>query len=152
MSFAPVILINFLATLKRCTVLAIPLMCLSAPALAQNVEVYLAYAENERTPVFFPNPWRGSPNTTFLGYPGPAWDTGAILVGNIGTAPVTLNQGASVTGFANGARFQLWDALITAQGITIQPGAQVILAQTAATDASGQFSSNTCTRGSSGAL
>ena len=67
------------------------------------VSIYVAYAENERSPVYFPDPWLGSPKTTFLGYPGPAWDTGAILILNTGSSNVVLSQVAKVDGFADGS-------------------------------------------------
>ena len=130
-AIAPCVLITTLD--KKRVVVALFLFCFCVPVLAQNIEVYVAYADNTTTPVFFPNPWNGSPNTTFLGgYAGPGWNTGAILVRNIGTSAVTLNDGTSVTGFANGATFELWDGSING-GVTIPPGGQVILAQTAAT-------------------
>jgi hypothetical protein len=62
----------------------------SVQALA-GVSVYVSYAENERTPTYFPDPWLGSPKTTFLGYPGPSWDTGGILILNTGTTNVVLS-------------------------------------------------------------
>ncbi len=63
-----------------------------------GVAIYVAYAENERTPVYFPDPWMGSPKTTFLGYPGPSWDTGAVLLHNTGTTNVVLWQLVSIVG------------------------------------------------------
>jgi hypothetical protein len=125
---------NFIATwTKKRVVFPLFLMCSCAPVLAQNIEVYVAYADNTTNPAFFPNPWNGSPNTTFLGgYAGPGWNTGAILLRNIGTSGVTLNKGTNVNGFGNGATFELWDGSIGG-GFAIPPGGQVILAQTAAT-------------------
>ena len=116
------------------------------------VSIYVAYAENERSPVYFPDPWLGSPKTTFLGYPGPAWDTGAILILNTGTTNVVLSQGAKVDGFADGSSYQLWDSLIGTAGLTIAPGQQVILAQTGAlatTNPNPPYSPNPCVRSAS---
>jgi hypothetical protein len=126
---------------------------------ASNVEVYVAYADNEHllglTP-FLPNPWYGSPNTTFLGYPTSppspgtllAWDTGAIMIRNTGTRDVVLGQLATVNGFNDPNKvFTLWDSTqlksnlndgllgangIGPNGIIIPPGQQLILAQTGA--------------------
>jgi hypothetical protein len=98
--------------------------------------VYVSYAENERNPTFFPNPWYGSPNTEFLGYPGPAYDSGGILIVNTGTTDVVLGQGAKVDGFHNGTIYQLWDTLIPPQGVTIHPAGKLILAQTEADNSS----------------
>jgi hypothetical protein len=118
----------------------------SAVITTPGVQVYVAYAENERPSPFWPNPWLGSPNTQFLGYPGPAYDTGAILIRNSGTSNVTLGPGARVDGFQDGSVYQLWDGLI-GSGVTIAPGQQVILAQTQA-----DSSSASCTRGPASCL
>jgi hypothetical protein len=128
-------------------------VCMPASASAA-VEVYVAYAENERPPMFFPDPWYGSPNTTFLGYPGPAYDTGGILVLNTGPTNVVLSRGATVDGFQNGTTIsrKLWDNLIPPQGLTIVPGKPVILAQTAAqpiNNPTSPYVNAPCTRDSS---
>lgn len=102
------------------------------PPKPAQVQVYVSYAENERSPLFFPNPWYGSPNTQFLGYPGPAYDSGGILIVNVGTTNVVLGRGVTVDGFQDGTVYKLWDSLIPAQGLTIPPSKQVILAQTQA--------------------
>ena len=129
------------------------LLCLFESAqAAAGVAIYVAYAENERTPNYFPDPWLGSPNTTFLGYPGPSWDTGGILIQNTGTTNVVLSQGAKVDGFGDGSSYQLWDTLIGTAGITIAPGQQVILAQTGAlatTSPLPPYSPNPCVRSAS---
>jgi len=57
-----------------------------------------------------PNPWDGSPNTTFLGNTSQATssdpDESAILFANTGTTAVTLNPGVTVT--SGGNVFTLW--------------------------------------------
>ena len=119
--------------LARLIVFILFLVLGSSRAFGQaGVQVYVSYAENERPPLFFPNPWYGSPNVQFLGYPGPAYDSGGILVVNTGTAPVVLGRGVTVDGFQDGHVYKLWDSLIPAQGLKIPPGGQVILAQTQA--------------------
>jgi hypothetical protein len=112
-----------------------------------SVQVYVSYAENERPPIYFPDPWLGSARTIFLGYPGTFWDTGGILIYNTGSANVVLSRGVRIDGFANGAVFQLWDALIPASGVTIPPGYRLILAQTGAQVAGGGFSNQPCIAG-----
>jgi hypothetical protein len=128
------------------------LICTFFQSAHAAVAVYVAYAENERSPVYFPDPWLGSPKTTFLGYPGPSWDTGAVLILNTGTTNVVLSQGAKVDGFADGSSYQLWDGMIPAAGLTIAPGQQVILAQTGAlatTNPNPPYSPNPCVRSAS---
>ncbi|HLK56366.1 MAG TPA: PA14 domain-containing protein [Chthonomonadaceae bacterium] len=102
----------------------------AASALRADVAVFVGFAENESPPLFFPDPWRGSANTLFLGDAGPTYHAGAILLRNNGNAPVLLGPGAYVDGFANGAHFQLWDRMI-GHGILLQPGQNLILTQTA---------------------
>jgi hypothetical protein len=133
-------------------VLRASLALLVAESAHASVSIYVAYAENERTPLYFPDPWLGSPKTTFLGYPGPSWDTGAILILNTGATNVVLSQGAKVSGFGDGSSYQLWDNLIGPSGVTIAPGQQVILAQTGAlatTNPNPPYSPNPCVRSAS---
>jgi hypothetical protein len=111
------------------------------PARAQTnppVSVYVSYAENERLPIYFPNPWQGSSNTIFLGSAGgnigvpnnaPFWDCGAFLLLNTGTSNVVLAPGVYVDNFPYGERYQIWDTLI-GSSVTIRPGQGLILAQT----------------------
>lgn len=125
---------------------------LASEPTTTSFSVYVAYAENERAPTYFPDPWLGSPKTTFLGYPGPAWDTGGILILNTGTTSITLSQGARVDGFADGSAYQLWDGMIPSTGLVIPPGNQVILAQTGAlpsTITSPPYSAAPCVRSAS---
>jgi hypothetical protein len=79
-----------------------------------------------------PDPWLGSPNTTFLGDTTQASssdpDESALLVTNNGLVSVTLNQGFTITSGSN--TFTLWDSLIGPSGLVIQPGANVILSGT----------------------
>jgi hypothetical protein len=80
-----------------------------------------------------PNPWAGSPNTTFLGDLGQATsgdpDESAALITNTGTTAITLNQGFSIT--TGSTVYRLWDSLIGASGLSIAPGGNVILSGTA---------------------
>jgi hypothetical protein len=157
-------------TSRRAT-LGILLCSMSATSHgASSIEVYVAYAENLHPHQFLmPNPWRGSRDTTFLGYstttPAPgtvlAWNTGAILIRNAGTSDVVLGPGAWVDGFTEPTiSFKLWDDThrtggdgllgssgIGAAGIKIHPGKQVILAQTGASERnSSDYSSHPCSR------
>lgn len=97
---------------------------------APLVTVSLAYYDNEHTSPTIPNPWLGSPNTTFFGSDASngIFDTGAILVTNSGPGNTVIGPGLIVDGFANGASFRLWDSQL-AGGLTVQPGARVIFAQ-----------------------
>jgi hypothetical protein len=80
-----------------------------------------------------PNPWYGSPNTSFFGSVPDATssdpDEAAILFTNTGTASVTLAPGVTVT--AGSTSYTLWDSFIGG-GLSILPGTSVILSGTAA--------------------
>ena len=82
---------------------------LPAEVRAASITVYVGYADNLRPNAFFPSPWDGSPNTIFLGSttPGTIFDAGAILIQNTSGSTITVNN-MSVSGFDNGAVFNLW--------------------------------------------
>ena len=97
---------------------------------APLVTVSLAYYDNEHASPTIPNPWQGSPNTTFFGSDASngIFDTGAILVTNFGPGNTVIGPALIVDGFANGASFRLWDSQVGG-GLTVQPGSRVIFAQ-----------------------
>jgi hypothetical protein len=72
-----------------------------------------------------PDPWYGSPNTTFYGNAGQAQsgdpDESGFLIVNTGPSAVTLSQGVTIGGF------QLWDSFIGAGGTVIGSGQNLIL-------------------------
>lgn len=96
-----------------------------------DVAVYVGYYENKTSVQFMPDPYIGGAGTAFLGAQNTQNDTGLILIRNTGATLVTLGKGSFVDGFANSAKFQLWDTLI-GTGVTIKPGYNLILAATAA--------------------
>jgi hypothetical protein len=98
---------------------------------ARVVQVSVAYYDTEHASPTTPNPWLGSPNTTFFGSPdvNGIFDTGAILLANLGPGDALVGQGLKVDGFANNASFRLWDANIGAAGFLLHPGQNVIFAQ-----------------------
>jgi len=107
------------------------LLPVSPLTAAPIVKVSVAYYDTEHTSPSTPNPWLGSPDTTFFGTPdgNGIFDTGAILLTNTGTADSTISPGLQVGGFANGATFQLWNQNITPNGLVLHPGKSVIFAQ-----------------------
>jgi fibronectin type 3 domain-containing protein len=77
-----------------------------------------------------PSPWQGSSNVSFWGGTSDGfYDAGAILLQNIGATATVLSPGVFVDGFANAAKFHLWDSFI-GTGFTIQAGQSVLLTQT----------------------
>ena len=51
----------FLAAMRLWALAVLACLCLSLTPARADVLVYVGYAENERPPLFFPNPWKGSP-------------------------------------------------------------------------------------------
>jgi hypothetical protein len=93
------------------------------------VIISVGYYDTEHASPTTPNPWSGSPNTTFFGFPDAngIWDTGAILLFNQGPGNVIVSPGLKVDGFANGASFQSWDGDI-GSGFNLLSGQRVIFA------------------------
>ena len=85
---------------------------------ATNVNVSVAYADNLRASGFFPTPWKGAPNTLFIGN-GPSFDAGAIRLDNPTGAPLPVDN-VSVDLQRPGPVFKLWGSFtIPAHGSAI---------------------------------
>jgi uncharacterized membrane protein len=89
----------------------------ATPALS----VQVGYADNLRANPFFPNPWAGSPDTTFIGDTG-TFDSGAILIINNSNFPITVND-VTVT-LPTGTKLDLWGSNV------VPASGNLILAQT----------------------
>jgi hypothetical protein len=89
---------------------------------ATNVNVFVAYADNLRPSGFFPTPWKGAPNTLFIGN-GPSFDAGAIRLDNPTGAPLPVDN-VSVDLQRPGPVFKLWGSF------TIPAHGSAILTQT----------------------
>lgn len=113
----------------------------SGRAAMASVVVSVAYYDNEHPNAAVPTPWKGSPNTSFFGTSDASgvWDGGAIRFNNLGPSDAVLQPGLFVDGFANGASFRLWDAVI-GTGLVIRSSTDLVLAQptTGAFDTSDQ--------------
>jgi len=85
---------------------------------ATNVNVFVAYADNLRPSGFFPTPWKGAPNTLFIGN-GPSFDAGAIRLDNPTDVPLPVDN-VSVDLQRPGPVFKLWGSFtIPAHGSAI---------------------------------
>jgi len=89
---------------------------------ATNVNVFVAYADNLRASGFFPTPWKGAPNTLFIGN-GPTFDAGAIRLDNPTDVPLPVDN-VSVDLQRPGHVFNLWGSF------TIPAHGSAILTQT----------------------
>src|SRR5262249_43265055 len=94
------------------------------PDGSSTLTVYVGYADNLRPSPFFPNPWKDSPNTVFVGSTSGDIDAGALLIVNNDSAPITVND-VSVT-LPGGQQFDLWGSHV------VPVGGQLILTQTTA--------------------
>jgi len=95
----------------------------SPPAsAATNVNVFVAYADSLRPSGFFPTPWKGAPNTLFIGN-GPSFDAGAIRLDNPTGVPLPVDN-VSVDLQRPGPVFKLWASF------TIPAHGSAILTQT----------------------
>jgi RHS repeat-associated protein len=102
------------------------------PGTIAGLAVFVGYADDVRANPNFPVPWKGSPNTTFIGG-GASFDAGAIRLDNNTSAPILID-GVFVTvpgwttsdhrdAQGNGIA-DLWGSF------TIPPNSTVILTQT----------------------
>jgi hypothetical protein len=89
---------------------------------ATNVNVFVAYGDNLRPSGFFPTPWKGAPNTLFIGN-GPSFDAGAIRLDNPTDVPLPVDN-VSVDLQRPGPVFKLWGSF------TIPAHGSAILTQT----------------------
>lgn len=98
----------------------------STPARAQTgtlgggLNVSVGYVDSLRPNPNLPVPWRGAPNTTFIGSAAP-WDAGAIRLDNTTANPISVTK---VQVNVNGHIFDLWPSF------TIAAGKSTILTQT----------------------
>lgn len=97
----------------------------SSSALASDFNVYVGYADGLRGTGFFPDPWSGSPNVTFLGISDNAMDAGAIMIQNTSGADLTIN-GVTVTINGSGPIQPSW-----ALPVTLGVNGLLILTETA---------------------
>jgi RHS repeat-associated protein len=102
---------------------------LSAGTIAlsqQALAVYVGYADSLRPSGAFPVPWQGSPNTVFLGGPGPFFDAGAVRLDNATSQPLVVDnvtvdlQRPNTSGFLPPPVFSLWGSFtVPAHGTVI---------------------------------
>jgi RHS repeat-associated protein len=103
-----------------------------SPGQIAGLAVFVGYADDVRANPNFPVPWKGAPNTTFIGN-GPSFDAGAIRLDNNSSTPILINDvfvtvpgwTTSNTNDAHGNGIaDLWGSF------TIAPNSTVILTQT----------------------
>src|SRR5690348_16232613 len=89
--------------MKRATLVlaALVLSVGGAPRVAHGgpiLSVFVGYADTLRPNPFFPSPWQGSPSTSFVGYEGGLYDTGAIRIDNLSGAAITVDVKVTLLG------------------------------------------------------
>jgi hypothetical protein len=107
----------------------------AASATTGSVNVFVGYADTVRAASSqFPNPWNGSAGVTFLGCSPSAscvFDGGAVRVSNDTTATVHVDD---VKVHIDTCTYDLWGASMP---VTLAPGHDLIVAQTATGQANG---------------
>jgi hypothetical protein len=107
----------------------------AASATSGKVNVFVGYADTLRAPSpQFPTPWDGSPGVTFVGCSPSAscvFDGGTVRVSNDTTATVHVDD---VKVHVDTCSFDLWGASMP---VTLAPGHDLIVAQTASQAAGG---------------
>jgi hypothetical protein len=113
------------------SLVALILFAVQAGQAAQNVEISTGYNDEPRNGIPFssgsgqPQPWYGSPNTTYYGDPGTATaydpDIDAVLLQNLGGSAVSLTAATMGT-------YNLFTLDSIGAPITLTPGQNVILA------------------------
>jgi hypothetical protein len=103
---------------------AVVALLATSPARA-DFQVNVGYADDLRPSPFFPNPWKGSPNVTFVGT-SPNIDAGAVRIDNTGATAITI-QNLVVNGFGDGASFGIWGGSLP---LILNPGEMAIFTQT----------------------
>jgi len=91
-----------------------------------GLNVYVGYADTLRPNPNVPVPWRGAPNTLFIG-DGGAYDSGAIRLDNTTDAPIAVKDVSTYFpnhNMYNGQTINLWGSF------TVQPHGSAILAET----------------------
>jgi RHS repeat-associated protein len=91
-------------------------------SLPASISVSVGYADNLRSPATFPSPWQGDSGVKFVGdAAGSTFDSGAVMVSNSSSSPVTLG---SVTVQLEGQTWNLWGS-----NLTVPANGELILAQ-----------------------
>lgn len=91
-----------------------------------GLNVFVGYADNLRANPNLPVPWRGAPNTTFIG-DGGAYDSGAIRLDNTTDTTITVNDVSTYFpnhNQYNGQTIDLWGSFM------VPPHQSTILAET----------------------
>ncbi len=87
-------------------------------ASASGISVAVGYADSLRPNSFFPNPWDGAPNTSFVGDPDGGYDAGAIMITNNTGAALTIND-VVVSMPWNGNSWDLWGSHVVGAGVSL---------------------------------
>jgi hypothetical protein len=98
-------------------------VCNPRPSGVTNANVFVGYADSLRASGFFPTPWKGAPNTLFIGN-GPTFDAGAIRLDNPTGVPLAVDSVSVDLQRPGSPVFKLWGSF------TIPANGSAILTQT----------------------
>ena len=129
------------------------LLCGMAMTAAADVIVYAGYLNNNSPfdPADAPTPFDPSATTTLVstGDSTTSHDTAIIRFQNVGSANVTIGSGLKVSVPGSAFVFQLWDGSLP---FLLNPGANLVLAETSASPENFDMSENATTLGGAAAI
>ncbi len=98
---------------------AAAMVVFSLSAKADNLSVYVGYADNLRPSPFFPTPWLGDPNVVSQSPANQTFDSGAVRIDNTGSAAISIsNFTVELNPSTAPIFFQIWNPLVIAPGQT----------------------------------
>jgi MYXO-CTERM domain-containing protein len=102
--------------LRKSAVLAATLCALCAGARADDVKVYVGYADNLRASGFFPTTWVGDANVVSQTPSGQSLDAGAVRIDNTSSSAITISNFNVF--LPSGGNFSIWSTLVIPAGMT----------------------------------
>ena len=104
------------AITRKTALVAAALCALCAGARADDIKVYVGYADNLRPSGFFPTTWLGDANVVSQTPAGQSLDTGAVRIDNTSSSAITISNFSVL--IPNGGAFSIWSSLVIPAGMT----------------------------------
>ena len=101
---------------RKAALVAAALCALCAGARADDIKVYVGYADNLRPSGFFPTTWLGDPNVVSQTPSGQSLDTGAVRIDNTSSSAITISNFSVL--FPNVGSVSIWNNLVIPAGMT----------------------------------
>jgi len=101
---------------RKSALVAAALCALCAGAQADDIKVFVGYADNLRASGFFPTTWLGDPNVVSETPTGQSLDTGAVRIDNTSSSAITISNFKVL--FPNAGTVAIWNTLVIPAGAT----------------------------------